>query len=198
MRQYLANLVIVPGSKTAYTRGTVSTFFPQYFDLGVACHEFSHILDSVALKDAVVDAGYPAGSPFSETAMWQGAYEKDSAVPTEYARTNWVEDFADSGRYAISDITHPGGLAARNPSWTTIRNQIGAYRGRLEKVIFPSGGKCTGKIDTTKAVPMTSSPKIRAMGKAPRSTLEGTDVVEIIPPEDIFTHLWVYNGSAIA
>src|SRR6478735_5800131 len=109
MRQNLANLVFVPTVKlngqglTAYTSlmdgVPYQVYSPGYLEVGVALHESSHVMDIYALRDVTVSLGYPNGTYYSSTKNFQGAWSKDSAVVTNYAKTNWVEDFAEVGQY---------------------------------------------------------------------------------------------------
>jgi len=208
MRQYLSNIVMLPGPATngacAYTWtvswGSYTTFAKGCLTLGVASHEFTHIMDTVALKDVVVANGYPAGTPYSSTANFFGAYKKDSSVPTDYSHTAWAEDFADTGRVAMSDMTHAGGLASNRytTGWAQIANQIGNYEARLKSIIFPSGGRCTAKIDTTQAVSVTTGMKIkvRDIELVTGGNANASDVPEIKNPEGL-NRLFVlpYNHS---
>jgi len=170
MRQFVSNLVILPDSignkkgtaaadkalagAAAYTRGSVMAYSPSYFKLGVLIHEFTHILDKMALRDEVEKQGYPAGTHFSETPAWEAAYRNDTAVPTPYSRVALPEDFADAGRWAISSITHEGGLDAYSSGWRGCEAQIETYKRFLAHIIYPPSGSCTDKIDTSKPVPV--------------------------------------------
>jgi hypothetical protein len=188
MRQYVANIAIFPSVDNicAYTVGTYTVFSEGCFDIGVASHEFTHILDVAALADVISADGLPAGTPYSTTSHFSGAYSKDSATPTQYAHDsvaasgNLVEDFADTGRLALSDMTHSGGLAAYTSGRSQIANQLGNYKSRLQSIMFPSGGSCTGKVATTKAVSMTTGVKARwASEGVARSPVEADSVPEI-------------------
>ena len=50
-------------------------------------HEFSHTIDVYGLDDAVTAAGFPLGTWYSDTSLFQDAWKNDSSVPTEYAAT---------------------------------------------------------------------------------------------------------------
>ncbi|KAK3369505.1 hypothetical protein B0T24DRAFT_722395 [Lasiosphaeria ovina] len=209
MRQHVANLVILPGrtsdATAAYTRGSVLVFTPSFFKLGVLFHEFTHILDMVALQGVVTSHGYAEGTAFSETKLWTRAYGNDSAVPTAYARTSWQEDFADAGRWALSDMTHAGGLSVYSPGWRACAHQIAAYKAWLGELVFPRGGVCSGKVDTSPAVPVFAAAKpppaaaaaaAAAAQKKPGSGLDGTKVKKIVMPKGAENMLWVYHGPA--
>ena len=166
MRQNLANIVVIPAAKlsgkgiTAYAsliQGVpYQVYSPGYLKVGVALHESSHSMDSYALRDVVVSLGYPAGTDYSKTKNFQGAWQKDSNVVTAYATTNWAENFAEVGQYlGVPNIVIPGGVGSGKygDGWKKVANQMGNYQARLESLIFPSSsGQCTFKVPTTSAV----------------------------------------------
>jgi len=202
-RQYISNLLILPNSvtnKCAYTWGgefQSSSYVPGCFTLGVVAHETSHILDGAALADVIAADGLPAGTAYSSTNHWSGAYNKDTAVITAYARSSWSESFADTGRFAWSHMVHPGGLGAYNSQWTKVSNQVGNYVGRLRPIIFPSSGTCTGKVPSTVPVRVSNGSTSKRWSRdAPRSELDGTGVPEIAKPENVTAEQFVYNGIA--
>lgn len=71
-------------------------------------------------------------------------------------RRQWVENFADAGRFAMSDMTTRGGIISSNSNWSGLAAQNANYRQRLERVIFPEGfprgGLCTAKVPSSPAV----------------------------------------------
>ncbi|KAK3984170.1 hypothetical protein QBC44DRAFT_375481 [Cladorrhinum sp. PSN332] len=227
MRQYVSNLVLLPGNATpisgtgetqvlaaAYTRGAVLVFTPSYFKLGVLFHEITHILDTASLRSFLVAHSYPITTPFSQTKFWKQAYGNDSAVPTPYSKASWQEDFADAGRWAMSHYTRKKGLAEYSRGWRGCRTQIAAFQAWMGDVIFPEGGKCTGKVAGSKAVKVGSyMVGSRPPGKPPKglggyggggmrpgksgygSGLgSGSGVKEIILPEGVQNMVFVYHG----
>ncbi|KAK8077910.1 hypothetical protein PG996_004080 [Apiospora saccharicola] len=205
MRQYVAQVILAPESYAKQRVGIgaetwgASTAFLSEMNLGVAVHEFSHILD------LVVGSGPNATKQhmLSNSSSWIEFYNNDTKVPTDYAATaandslvkqqkiSLVEDFADAGRWAMSNmvrvrtyqnhnqnqsllLSRRGGrnlffrnssttttttatmvanqLAIYSADWEACGNQIAGYRTLLEDIIFPPGGKCTGKILTSDAV----------------------------------------------
>lgn len=201
MRQYIANIMILPDNidKCAYTytgEWMSSTYTSGCFTVGVLAHETNHILDVAALPEVIAADGLPAGTSYSSTGHWQGAYDKDTAVVTGYADTNWAENFADTGRMALTDWVVPGGLAAYGVQTSKVANQFGNYRSRLHDKIFPSGNRCTGKVPTTPAVQMSNGQPFvsRRIVRAPPSGLEGTGVPEIKVPKNAPSELFIYTG----
>ncbi|KAH8896619.1 hypothetical protein GQ53DRAFT_639409 [Thozetella sp. PMI_491] len=121
MRQYVRNLIAMPtSSNVAYTVGAYTVVFGDWFHIGTMAHEFTHILDTVALTQYVTTPG----SPFSNTARWQSQENKDTALPTGYAASSWQEDFAEAGRVALTDMIVSGGLASINPNSSQIAVQV--------------------------------------------------------------------------
>ncbi|KAK0622672.1 hypothetical protein B0T14DRAFT_428841 [Immersiella caudata] len=201
MRSYVSNLMILPSpapglaDAAAYTRGSVLVFTPSYFRLGVLFHEFVHILDISARRSAVIAHGYEPDKPFSNTALWTRALANDSALPTPYARSTLQENFADAGRWAMSDMTSAGGLAEFSEGWEGCRHQIRAFEMWMKDVIFPKGGRCVAKMASSEAVvvPMTGAALV---GSRPGLGLEGTAVETLALPEGAESMLFVYRGSA--
>ncbi|KAK4160696.1 hypothetical protein QBC43DRAFT_292709 [Cladorrhinum sp. PSN259] len=168
MRQYISNLVLLPGNAApvpagsgettenliaaAYTRGAVLVFTPSYFKLGVLFHEITHILDSATLRPFLLAHAYPPATPFSHTKFWKQAYGNDSAVPTPYSKASWQEDFADAGRWAMSHYSRKRGLAEYSRGWRGCRTQIAAFQAWMGDIIFTRDGKCSGKVAGSKAV----------------------------------------------
>lgn len=51
----------------------------------------------------------------------------DQYRPTEYGRTNWMEDFAAAGKINIADRYLCGGVGSITAQWSTIQNQYKTY-----------------------------------------------------------------------
>ncbi len=182
MRQYVRNLIAMPtSSNVAYTVGAYTVVFGDWFHIGTMFHEFTHILDTVALTQYVT----PPGSPFSNTARWQTPENKDTALPTGYAATNWQEDFAEAGRVSLTDMVVAGGLASINPNASRIAVQVSTYEQYLKAVVFTSTNRCTAKAPSTPPVPVSNSAKVNvaALGPMPDVSLRG-EVPEIVVPEE--------------
>ncbi|KAK0666561.1 hypothetical protein QBC41DRAFT_397971 [Cercophora samala] len=211
MRQYVANLVILPGAidsgegatvqAAAYTRGSVLVFSPTYFKLGVLFHEITHIMDMVALAPFLESQGFPEGTPFSRTKYWKYAYGNDTAVPTPYSRASWQEDFADAGRWAMSHISRYRGLAEYSKGWEACRTQIRAFQWWMMPMIFPKKGICTGKVEGGQAVKVVvegAKPGPESQGKdkkKPNTKVEGSGVAPIVLPAGAANMFFAYHGA---
>jgi len=167
MRQNIANILVVPATNlngrglTAYSSIIAGVpyqvYSAGYFKLSVMIHESSHSMDAYALRDVTQSLGYPAGTDYSSTKNFQGAWQKDSAIVTKYASTNWAENFAEVGQYlGVPNIVIPGGVETGKygDGWKKVANQMGNFQARLESLIFPnpSSGQCTFKVPTTPAI----------------------------------------------
>ncbi|KAK3331803.1 hypothetical protein B0T19DRAFT_438686 [Cercophora scortea] len=199
MRQYASHIVILaephPEHWGAYVMGTVITVFPGSFTLGVLMHEFSHILDLVVLQPYVADLKeYPPGTSFSATRQWAEAIGNDTAVPTDYARTNVVEDFADVGRWAISDLVHRGGVGKYTRGWVGFKHQMYVYERLLCNIIFPKKEVCTIRAyDTSDPVAIG---ELQDGDAKPNGTLHGTMLnTFVVPPEANERIHMCYPGS---
>lgn len=172
-------------------------FTPSFFKLGVLFHEFTHILDSAAITEAVVAQGFAPGMPFSKTKRWKEAFDNDTHVPTAYAKMNYQEDFADIGRWAMSDMTHSEGISAYSTGWRGCEHQISSYRSYLADVIFTKDLRCVGKVESSTAVPVPDVKIVPGAGIAarPKGTLEGTGVRRIVVPSGVQSTVHVYIGA---
>ncbi len=91
-------------------------------------------------------------TPFSHSPLWRYTLALDKALPAPYARTNYFESFADALRWAVSHMTHPGGLGAYSRGWKECQGQVELVRVLLEGVIWPAGGRCDGKLNGSEGV----------------------------------------------
>jgi hypothetical protein len=98
MREFVKHVMVVPdirsGNAAAYSNGDTIVFDDDYLQEYIAIHETSHSMDGHARQDA-------AQGQFSLSGIWKDNYNADSAVVSEYARTLWAENFAETGIIAI-------------------------------------------------------------------------------------------------
>jgi hypothetical protein len=140
-------------------------------DIRIMAHEMSHGLDFMALQQY--------GSPFSDTSIWRDNYNQDSAVPTDYSHTNFVEEFAEVGTVGIYDKVVPGGIGnILGDNWKKIFHQYATYQGYLGDNIIP-GGTCRNRVGNSAPVSMTG--KKRGLGPKPDVSFKNStiNVVEI-------------------
>lgn len=131
----------------------------------ILAHEMSHSLDYLALQQF--------GFPFSDTAIWRDSYDLDRAVPSDYSRTNFAEDFAESGIVGVYDKVVPGGIKSIEPKWPAIFHQYTTYQGYLGDNILP-GGQCRNRIANSETVPKGGSDDA-AIRMGPKPNVTFTD-----------------------
>ena len=113
-------------------------------------HEVGHSLDAHA---------YP-GSSLSCSPKWQAAYDQDSKVPDNYARTNFVEDVAQNTVIAAYDLNVPnGGLGTIQQDWHSIHNQYELVKKEQAAAgdLLKPGGKCTQRLNNSQPVKMSKA-----------------------------------------
>jgi hypothetical protein len=199
MRQFVSNLLIFPdvtpnsdgnGNVTAGTIGgqwQSQVYVKDYYNLGALAHEFNHLLDESAFQDLLASEGVLY---HHDSRRWQvEAYDKDPWVPTWYSRSSWAEDFADAGRWALSEMAHQGGgkLAQYSSNWVNARNQFLEHINRFKTLLFPGSGRCTGKVSSSQPVRMDNG---QPTGSGTRKPVE--DGVPEIPKPNTPPVRYVY------
>jgi len=177
MRQWVQNLITLPETPDiAYSVGAYTVICGNWANVGTLAHEFAHVMDLVALVDYVPR---PYLDIFSGQDAWRTPQTRDRAIPTWYAGTAWVENFAEAGRVALSDMVVPGGLASINPNASQIANQISNFEKYNKGIIFPPGKTCTTRIASTDPVPVSNSAKPVVLVSGVASNFGGIPVIEL-------------------
>ncbi|KAH9909257.1 hypothetical protein F4778DRAFT_776410 [Xylariomycetidae sp. FL2044] len=154
MRQYLRQLVVVPGllnNQWAGMTGSGTTVIAdQQFNPYILAHEIAHSLDQYAGD----------GSGLSGGSTWKDAVGKDSAVVSDYGETNYGEDFADAAAFALYDIAVDSGLKSLSSNEGNIKNQISTVKSLLGDLIKPGAVKtCNRKFDNGKTTTKSGGSK---------------------------------------
>ncbi|KAF4126398.1 hypothetical protein GMORB2_0134 [Geosmithia morbida] len=190
MREFVSEVILLPSfvyeESVAHTSSEGSiTFQDDGLFQTVMAHEMSHQLDWYGQAD--ITGGGGAGAPFSNSKIWQDNYNLDTACVTDYARTKWSEDFAESGAMGLYDRLVPGGLRAAYPSTDGAYHQLHTFETYMESYIAPKPkSTCTHRRSNGEAVPLTES--MRALGKKPDTSFASFADVEVLPrPEESFT-----------
>lgn len=136
-------------------------------------HEMSHSLDWHALPQY--------SSPFSGNSNWQDEYNKDSNTPTGYGRTNWMEDFAETGPVAIYDKVVPSGFGGLAGNWNQVFHQYATYQGYLGDTIL-LGGSCDKRFANSETVPKGGSRR-RDIGAKPDTSFSSNVTIIEQKPE---------------
>ncbi|TQV92290.1 hypothetical protein V2A60_006978 [Cordyceps javanica] len=178
MRSFIRHLVATPGlhdGAAAFTYSSGDCVVESAPDLSVMLHEISHSLDWHALPQ------YP--SPFSSSGEWQSNYAQDSNTPTGYGRTNWLEDFAETGKVGVFDKVVPGGFGSIAGNWNQIFHQYATYQGYLGDTILP-GGTCDKRFPNSETVPKNDNSKRADLGEKPDNTIKSENITLIrVRPE---------------
>ncbi|KAL2127563.1 hypothetical protein VTI74DRAFT_10555 [Chaetomium olivicolor] len=176
LRQNVANIVIVarpahsaisPPKQldSAYARPEAAAlmFSPGHFTPGIIIHETAHLLDILSPTLQSI------GTPYSLTQAWQSIVASDKAVPTEYSKSSWEENFADAVRWAISHMVHGGGgLRAYSRGWAGCKGQVDEVE-RLLKGEFWSD-RCTGKVASSRRVQVGDTSGLMGRGLENRTS----------------------------
>lgn len=139
-------------------------------------HETSHSLDWHALPQY--------SQPFSGTNIWQDNYNQDSNTPTGYGRTNWMEDFAETGMVGVYDKVVPGGFGSINSNWNQVFHQYATYQGYLGDTILP-GGSCRNRFSNTAPVPKNAALKSFGAESKPDTEFKSKNITIIVPSKDV-------------
>lgn len=119
MREFITHVVLIPDFSSEGLAAYTSSTGPVVFDSDglrqyIMVHELSHQLDWHARSDL-------SSGAFSDTGDWQDNYNQDSAVVSEYARTSWAENFAETGVIGVYDKLVDGGFGAIQSNWNDVR-----------------------------------------------------------------------------
>lgn len=174
-----SHLVATPGlndGAAAWTFSNGDCIVESAPDLATMVHEVSHSLDWHAL---------PAfQQPFSSSNEWQSNYNQDSASPTGYSRTNWLENFAEVGTVGVYDKVVPGGIGGIEPNWNAIFHQYATYQGYLGDLIIP-GGTCANRFANAETVPMNARSAKFVTSPKPDTSIKSDNVTIIVPSKEV-------------
>ncbi|OJJ07852.1 hypothetical protein ASPVEDRAFT_66052 [Aspergillus versicolor CBS 583.65] len=169
MRSWVRHVLSIPGNNWAFnSNGNIALSGTTTHNLDVCLHETGHSLD---LLGAYVDGA------LSSTQEWEDAYNKDSAVPDNYARTNQVENVAQNTVVGIYDKVVPGGFPGVQSESQKIENQYKLLQDKAGEQILP-GGTCDRHLQNSATVSIKSSSKrenkVVKAREAHDSALKGT------------------------
>ena len=134
-------------------------------------HEMVHAMDLLKLGTY-----YQGGWDYwSDTPGWTDRLPQDGWLATDYARTNYIESFAEVGRLYSYDIRVPGGLAALPQDQTLISNQLWMFRVLDPELRQP---RCNGKVASSPLLPV-SNRKRGAPAPKPDISITKVPVIEV-------------------
>ncbi|KAH7120032.1 hypothetical protein B0J11DRAFT_492204 [Dendryphion nanum] len=116
MREWVRHVITAPGGGGSAFEYDGSVTFIQPWDdmIPVIIHEVAHSLDR---------SGAYRTSPVSSSEGFWNAYNRDTHVPDNYARTNMIENVAQNTVIAMYNENVPGGISTREPNARAIQNQ---------------------------------------------------------------------------
>lgn len=158
----------VSGIPPGFVFGDVLGVGPGWWNPGLLAHELNHALDGQVCNDKLlgksseVTQGCQKGD-FSSSTVWREAQEKDTVLPTGYAKTNLAEDFAEIGRLSLTNKNIGGGLAELNNNTKLIQNQLDIYEQSFGALIYPAQGRCVDKVKSSSPVDVSGSLRLRQM-----------------------------------
>ncbi|KAH6697169.1 hypothetical protein F5X68DRAFT_272189 [Plectosphaerella plurivora] len=115
MRQWVGDVVHFKGGSggSAWQSSILHVSGNSAYSVPVLIHEASHCVD-----------GGNGLNMKSDSTTWRNAYNRDSHVADNYARTNHVENFAQYAGLVIYDRWTQGDLQTKVPQINQIRNQV--------------------------------------------------------------------------
>jgi hypothetical protein len=130
MRDYVNNIMVQPGGRSAYTYGDNIVITGDCHGTELV-HEVGHNLDAHA---------YPGGQ-FSDSQTWLDAYNADKVVPDSYAQSSQAENHSQFVVIALYDVNVEGGIPAVEPNSGDFYQQYMAVRNNLGDIL-KHGGTC--------------------------------------------------------
>lgn len=151
MRQWVKDVTIVDDKATnAYALGNriVMKGAPN---VATYIHEVTHCVDG--------GHGFKVNSGLSESKVWLDAYEKDSAVPDNYAQSNQAENVAQFPQIILTDLYVPGGSVALEENIDRVANQVRVAKeqgdnspAKKSPDMYGQDGTCTHRYEVGKLV----------------------------------------------
>lgn len=131
MREVVRHFGVWPSSgDSAFSYGDNIVFLgPGIWRLPVIIHEVAHSVDGYLLRHL------DSSIPFSYGTTWRSTVSRDTAVVSEYARTSWPENFAESMSIAVTDHNAPGGVGPMHPNPYPAINAFVGLRNLIPEVI---------------------------------------------------------------
>ncbi|KAI9775075.1 MAG: hypothetical protein M1839_001467 [Geoglossum umbratile] len=174
MRGYVRHIIALPGTKSAFNNGDNIAIFGKGTDISLFVHETGHSLDSHAYD--------PKVTPFHDSAPWLEAFNEDSSVSDDYARTNQAENVAQETVISLFDKVVPGGIGTIQPNWRAIFHQYATLQFYLGKTLLP-GGTCSNRLGNSPPVPKSASVEDSArLPTSPKPDVSLSNAVAVIPP----------------
>ncbi|KAI0835486.1 hypothetical protein F5Y06DRAFT_306235 [Hypoxylon sp. FL0890] len=154
MREFIRHIIVLKpkdlqGAAAASNDDNIE-FSEDSWCLYILVHEISHSLDSHVFIPGVTQ---PDQDRLSDSQTWKDQFSQDSATVSEYARTLWTEDLAETGIIALYDIVVPGGADTLSKNSHDVYHQYSTYQKYYGDLITP-GKKtnCTSRLMNSQMV----------------------------------------------
>ncbi|CEL06014.1 hypothetical protein ASPCAL07126 [Aspergillus calidoustus] len=147
IRDWVRQILVLPGGNSAFAvNGNVAFFGTTDENVDVVIHESAHCLDGFAAFGEVINT--------SENFL--AAYDADTHVPDDYARSSQAENVAQNTVVAVYDSNVPGGFPGIQPNYTAIENQY-SYIKKIGGDALVPGGTCDRHLENSETVPMVEA-----------------------------------------
>ncbi|KAI1104033.1 hypothetical protein F4804DRAFT_352504 [Jackrogersella minutella] len=154
MRQYVRHVIVIKqkdtGSAAAWNFGDTITLSEDCYLHYIFAHEISHSLDSHVEAPHVTK---PGQGGLSISLYWAQQFILDDATISEYARTQWSENLAETGIIALYNMVVPGGVFNLKTDPRHVFHQFATYQTYYGDLITPgSKMKCNMRLPDSKVV----------------------------------------------
>ncbi|KAL4822056.1 hypothetical protein BDW67DRAFT_7134 [Aspergillus spinulosporus] len=172
VRDWVRQILLMPGANSAFAiNGNVAFFGTTGSNVDVMIHESAHGLDGFAAF----------GESFSSSDGFLAAYDADTHVPDNYARSSQAENVAQNTVVAVYDKNVPGGFPGVQEQYTAILNQYSYIQDKAGDALVP-GGTCDRHLENSETVVLSSAPNttvsrarrgVAARWKVPQTKFKG-------------------------
>ncbi|KAL6237117.1 hypothetical protein BDW75DRAFT_238578 [Aspergillus navahoensis] len=147
IRDWVRQILLLPGADSAFAiNGNVAFFGATGRNIDVMVHESAHGLDGFAAF----------GESFSSSDGFLAAYDADTHVPDNYARSSQAENVAQNTVVAVYNKNVPGGFPGVQEQYTAILNQYSYIQKKAGVALLP-GGTCDRHLENSETVVLSPS-----------------------------------------
>ncbi|CBF89557.1 hypothetical protein AN0402.2 [Aspergillus nidulans FGSC A4] len=147
VRDWVRQILLMPGANSAFAiNGNVAFFGTTGSNVDVMIHESAHGLDGFAAF----------GENLSSSDGFLAAYDADTHVPDNYARSSQAENVAQNTVVAVYDKNVPGGFPGVQEQYTAILNQYSYIQDKAGDALVP-GGTCDRHLENSEIVVLSSA-----------------------------------------
>ncbi|KAL4884501.1 hypothetical protein BJY04DRAFT_182616 [Aspergillus karnatakaensis] len=164
IRDWVRQVLVVPGGNSAFAiNGNVAFIGTTGTNVDVMIHEAAHGLDGFAAF----------GENLSTSQKFLDAYNADTHVPDDYARSSQAENVAQNTVVAVYDRNVPGGFPGVQPEYEGILNQYTVIKDLGGDALIP-GGTCDRHLENSETVSTTANSRLFRKGEKPDTSFKGS------------------------